>query len=482
MATAAPSPQNQDQHWSFARILRLLGKESPIIIVLGALAKAADIFNSIRKLYGMDLSAPYIRVGVIAMIVLIHFACGVVFYRQAARKLHWRRWLIASGIAIVLAAFLWRTIPLVNDYLPSRPQLPSVADVEISWTQQLFDTQTDTGASGGFGTAQTGNHPPDAWTSAQALNAILRGRYKSGRSAEIQKAFTYINDGKVNVGVGGYGWVAQSGDQWPRTEITAWVALAYLSSLRSGDVWVPKETPKICDRVINLLTDIAGRQNPATGGGWGPTTLSLPNSDRTYSSVMALWSLIEGRRTDPVAKIIGSRFDNNIRNGIAALMNVPHEGGWLARIGGSETPHGLTFQALYVLSLIAACDPHLFKMNNLEDFENQRRTLVTGMVVSPAAYQMLERPSGDDQHVKLPDGRNIQEPFYVTFFPFPWSLALLHHMAHEQGLEHRLQSKASELAYELEQQVRSPEAIAYFRKVDTYELAENLIGLEAGEK
>lgn len=480
MAAAAPSPQNQDQQWSFARVLRLLGKESPIIIIITALAKAADIFNFIHKLSDADLSAPYLRAGVVVMLVAIHAGCGVVFYRQAVRRIHWRRPLVAGGITIIMAGFLWRTIPLVNDHLPSRPRQPSIADLENRWTQQLFDTQTDTGASGGFGTVQAGHRPPDAWTSAQALNAILRGRYHSGRAAEIKKAFAYIDRGQVNLGAGGSGWVAQSGDKWPRTEITAWVALAYLVGLRSGDVWDPTEAPKICDRVIKLLADIAGRQNSATGGGWGPTTLNLPNSDRTYSTVLVLWSLLEGRRTEPVASSIGTRFDNNIRNGIAALLLVPHDGGWVASLGSSETHRGLTFQALYVLS-IAADDPRLFKTNDFEEFESLRQTFVTDMVVAPAAYQMLERTSGDDQTVRLPDGSNIQEPFYVTFFPFPWSLALLHHMAHEPGLPHRLQSKASELASQLEQQVRSAEAIAYFRKVDTYELAENLIGLESGD-
>ena len=471
MAAAAPSPQNQDPESSFARILRMLGKESPIIIVLGALAKAADIFNFIRKLSDVDLSVPYIRAGVVVIIVLIHAACGVVFYRQAVRKLHWRRPLIAGCIAIVLAGFLWRTIRLVNEHLPVPPPRPGIAEVERIWTQQLFDTQTDTGTSGGFGTVQTGHGVPDVWTSAQALNAILRGRYCNGRAAEIKKAFAYIDGQEMTSATGGSGWVTHPSYKWPRTEISAWI----------GDIWDASEASRIRDRVIKLLTEIAGRQNSTTGGGWGPTTLMLPNSDRTYSTVLALWGLVEGRRTKPVADIVGTRFDGNIRNGIAALLRIPHDIGWVARLGSSETYRGLAAQGLYVLSL-AADDPQLFKAIDLEDFKSLRQAFLAALVSTPEAYQTLERTSGDDQTLKLPDGSNIQEPFYATFFPFPWSLALLHHMAREQWLPHRQQTKASELASQLEQQVRTTEAIAYFRKVDTYELAENLIGLESGDE
>ena len=491
---APPAPVPRE--WSVLSVLRLAGKESPLLVALVALTKIADIVELVRTWLLSHYSAEIVRWLLLVMGAAIPLACGYFLFRLACHFLLGRqsRWAgtirIMTGCVLLLATsgVLRRCIALVNGtFPPPRPE-SSIVEIAQKWATQLFDTQKDSASQGGFSTAQNGNGGGDVWTTAQSLNAVLRGPFHTGKAQNVRTAFDYIESSPQRVSLpnglpdrrpGGSGWLTQLGYKWPRTEITAWVALAYLASLRAGDIWPSADVPRVRDRVISLLDDIVSRQNASPtnaypAGGWGPTTLKLPDSDRTYSETMALWSLVEARRTSPVAEAVGSRYDDAITNGITAVLRVREPRGWPQRQGSSELHKGLTAQTLYVLSL-AAADPSLFKQVDMTGFHEARAKFLD--TLKPPDYDAIARASGDDQKIRDATGKAIEEPFYVTFFEYPWTLALLSVVETDPAVPYPVRDKATETIAELEKQLHSQEAEAYFRTVDTYQLAETLIGL-----
>jgi hypothetical protein len=357
---------------------------------------------------------------------------------------------------------------------PRRPGLPTVREIERQWTRQLLDMQSVTGG-GGFSGTQSGPLSIDVWTTAQALNGILRGPDHAGVDHQVRKAFEFIESMHQEATDSGPGWVTFPRSTRARTEISAWVVLAYIASARAGDVWSKSETASVADRVSVLLKEIVSRQNPSTFG-WGPIAASGPDSDRTYATTMALWSLVEASQAAPFSQQ-AKQYNLNIRRGISALMRIPHVGGWCAAQSTNETHPGLTAEVLYVLSL-AAADPELFNAIDLEEFKRARQSFVNTFSPVSISYSAKDRPSVWDERIDSPSGKEIDEPFYVTFLPFPWSIALLGQIVQDHTLPQGIRTQASDLLVPLVDQLRSQGALKYFQSVETYVVAESLIGIE----
>lgn len=458
------------------------------LLVLSAVSKILEFLKNVgesRNLIRFDQFSPYVEWIVAGLVIAGYALAGIFFYRKFKARFKLHKLLAGFIIAAALGTVLALNLVLIERFVHKVPPVSSeIAKLEASWSRQLLDTEK-VGNSGGFNTFQScGPGDPDVWTSAQALNAILRGPSHGGLADNVRRAFDFIRTNIKDAGAGGRGWVTRPSSTWPRTEITAWVALAEMASLRAGDVWAGPEVPKVVAEVEALLTDIQKRQNSKTGA-WGPTVPQIvpatnePRSDddRTYSTVMALWSLIEARRTKPVSDAIGPRFDSALRSGIAALMRIPHTAGWAGSPWGSETHVGLTAQALYVLSLVRDA-PAVFSTIDLDDFNKTREAFLNSFALEPNLFKRVsDRLSGPEQHITGRDGKEIEEAFYVTFFPYPWSIALFGHMANDTSLPHGLRSTASQLCYKLEQELEAKDVGPYFQRVETYQLAENLIGI-----
>ena len=192
------------------------------------------------------------------------------------------------------------------------------------------------------------------WTTAQVLKGILTSAaaLDADDVRRIRSAFAYVD----NQYVPDQGWGYFDGWQTGVTEIAGWVALAQIASLEHTKpaIWSADQLAAVrtdTDRTLQLL---AARQNPAEGG-WGPN-IGDASADfqRTYSTTIATWALIEARRSASLGGVVGGRYDDNIRKGIGWLLaNYNPTVGWVpnpTRKVQTERFIGLQAQVLYVLS------------------------------------------------------------------------------------------------------------------------------------
>ena len=123
---------------------------------------------------------------------------------------------------------------------------------------------------------------PDAWSTAQCIRAIIVSNHDLRPVADkLRDAFKFILTERVQnnqqVPRVGIGWVTIPDEQInppkkiTRTEISAWVTLAYAAALRSRLIWTEHEQAATALRTFEgLAADLIARQDD--GGAWGPHT------------------------------------------------------------------------------------------------------------------------------------------------------------------------------------------------------------------
>src|SRR5262249_33890177 len=116
-------------------------------------------------------------------------------------------------------------------------------------------------------------------------------------------------------------------------------------------------------RIVRDLSTVAAASQ--ADGGFSPVLSRGEELSRTYSTVIALWALIEARDTPALASPLGKAYDETIRKGVtwmftrgfrfdAAGTERPLRG-WVAnpwRANPQEVAPGLNAQALWVVSRI----------------------------------------------------------------------------------------------------------------------------------
>jgi hypothetical protein len=237
-------------------------------------------------------------------------------------------------------------------------------------TGKWISVITETQATNGGIRAKPGDlsFPTQVWTTAQALTAMLadQNNLDDAKIPVVKKAFAYIENARHPVPSGpndfeeGWGLFEQS--KKSITEIAGWVTVAEISSLESKKkIWDANEAVTIRERITRDLALIVQRQS--TDGGWRPIKEDEKKFTRTYSTAIALWSLIEARRSVFVHEAIGDAYDSHISDGITWLLskyqtNTIETGemlGWVPnpnRDGQREPFAGLTAQILFILSRI----------------------------------------------------------------------------------------------------------------------------------
>jgi hypothetical protein len=142
---------------------------------------------------------------------------------------------------------------------------------------------------------------------------------------------------------------------WGVTEIASWVALAQLASTHKDvvdAVWGSDSALAFerIDRDLRLL-----KQRQIANGGWAPIRQNdNAKFARTYSTVMALWAMIEAKKHPELSKRIGTSYDEGIRGGIRwSLARYDNERrSWVPnpeRAKQTDSFPGLTAHVLYVL-------------------------------------------------------------------------------------------------------------------------------------
>ena len=413
------------------------------------------------------------------VITVVAYALGYSsLYRQIAPNrpnLH-RYWLTSIAL-VAFAATLIANLLLI----PPRPDPVPILTNEIPrWIDRIFENQE----ARDFGLRVEIARPElktQVFLTAQGLKAVLASRRALAHHATpIRSAFDYIETSRRTRPMEGWGYWSAS--QQTLTEIGAWAALAYIESLQPGvlgaaseqRLWNDQQTGEIVARVERELEQIAARQD-ATGG-WGPIGEVRPSFTRTYSTIMALWSLIEADDVPVLGQRLGNRHHARIQNGIQWLLNrYDRQLGWVPnpnRVNQREQFPGLTAQVLFVLSRAEAQYPVV--RNHSAYKEAKIRFLADNELVKQPLSSNTRLPD-TDQHFDTADGFTAEG---MTFLWFPWAAAVYGRLSNDPALSQKERHIAAARLFSLYS--RFDDLFHLLETGPTYVLAENLLCVSYG--
>lgn len=340
-----------------------------------------------------------------------------------------------------------------------------------AWIDGIFTTQAANGGmKAGPSMAET---TVQVWATAQALTAVLSTQ-KSLDSyvPKIKSAFAYMESLRRTTPSEGWNFYGNA-NPYTVTEINAWVTLAQIKSLDSKTtIWSESERTEILDRVVRDLKEIVLRQDST--GGWKPIREGGPDFTRTYTTIIALWSLVEARNSPVVRERIGTQYDESMRKGIGWLLQQYKEGqGWVqnpSRSGQKDRFDGLTAEALFVLSRAEAV-PDFAYLKNDQTYKIARKDFVNNKQL---ATRSIEK---DNSSIPDADVRFVNSEFMTegsTFLWFPWTLLELTQLSQDKSLSEEDRKAATQLRLEI-LNANSERLENYVETANlTYVLAENL--------
>lgn len=313
----------------------------------------------------------------------------------------------------------------------------------VPWVDRVFISQAENG--GIKVNALDPSSKPQVWATAQCIKGVFASQVSIDKYApQLKAAFNYLETARRNEPEEGWGLFEDR--EKTITEIAAWVNLAYIASVESEtEIWASSELPEIVNRIQRDLEHIAQRQS--VDGGWRPIKEDHPGFTRTYSTVMALWSLVEARRSPSLYKVIGNRFDSHIRKGIMWLLSHYEERlGWLPnpnRGHQDERFDGLTAQTLFVLSRaekdFGFLETEIIYVKAERDFANHK--------------ELSDRRVTLNNRIPDIDASDFRPTTYqaetTTFLWFPWSFLALTHLSTDTSLSQEERQAAAQLRSKL---------------------------------
>jgi hypothetical protein len=330
---------------------------------------------------------------------------------------------------------------------------PTVRKQISSYIQTILSQEVETGESdGGFRFSQAGiSNDEQAWTTAQCLTALLYQEPASISDAgpAIRRAFEYLERSRLRES--GEGWGYMKGIKWGVTEIDAWIALAYISSLHADYatlIWKKEELAEVLAKTHSVLDLLLKRQHD--DGGWSVIEkTSNQRHLRTYSTIMAVWALTEAEKNGDILAGHENVYSAAVTRGAKWLFEtyttsdaLGFSGWWpnpSARSLQQEYP-GLTAQTLFVLYEVkrshsfVSSDPRyknaidVFVKLSLEGNDN----------IEPLATRQLrsnEQAPDSDRYLEARSETAEQS----TFLWYPWTLAMAVALERDptlQGNEH----------------------------------------------
>ncbi|HEY3092985.1 MAG TPA: hypothetical protein VGJ52_07800 [Vicinamibacterales bacterium] len=410
---------------------------------------------------------------------------GLVFHAKERRKEH--TILLVSIAIVVTSSAAYASLKLlpkpvtVNDYVSAEA---------TERTRRLLEFQVTADdpvnhSTGGIRVTADPTQPQQVWTTAQVLKGILSSSaaLEADDVERIRNAFGYVD----NQFVPDQGWGYFDGWQTGITEIAGWVALAQVAAIDHSKpaIWSDEQLPAArasADRTLQLLVS---KQNPAEGG-WGPN-IGDPSADfqRTYSTAIATWGLIEARRSAAMRATIGNRYDDAIRKGIGWLLTNYHPSlGWVPnplRKVQNEPFLGLHAQILFILSRAERdFGPYIHAQPNAltakQDFLTrvQPDRAITDNNRMHDFDRYLQHASGTPGAARAVACGCQFTVEASTFLWYPWSLAATRALSNDPTLTPDQRERARQLAATLGQ--RTADARSWLDREFHYATAEFLIG------
>ena len=424
---------------------KIQGLIAVIALFVGNIAEIVTHLDELRafilKIFGTEWLYRFhgILIFITLVALLIGYACALHwvwcnFIAKRAKLLRYSFVACSSSIAaasVVGSFFLLRPV----DFAPIlKRQTHEYIDILIS-------QQTNSGPdSGGFKFSQKGiSEDTQAWTTAQCLAAILQGDKDtvSPLKSDIRRGFDYLS--RVELDSGG-GWGYQKYDKWQVTEIDAWVALAYIYSIRRDKdfIWDANEVAAARAKIRSILDILIARQRE--DGGWSVIEKTTdPKQERTYSGMMAVWALSEADRNGNVFAENEEKYRSALTSGLKWLLgsrvtsSKTHFRGWWPNPSVKDpdgVSPGLTAQVLFVLSLAKSTQPFVGSQSGFEgelssflDFaENGVETDKNQIYGSLEKRDISDNDRATDSDRYIPGRTETAEQ--STFLWYPWTVAM----------------------------------------------------------
>ncbi len=385
----------------------------------------------------------------------------------------------AIGIAAVVVIIVVGGFLLLRRAPPSpskltRPESEFTAQLQKktdSWVDSLFAAQAP---NGGFkASPSAADATAQGWATAQGL-AVIFSTQKNVDSyvPKIKNAFDYIE--KVRRVNPAEGWnYYDNTNPYTVTEIESWVALGYIKSLESKTaVWNDSERPEIVKRIVRDLDEVKRRQDAS--GGWRPIRDAGPDFTRTYSTIMALWVMIDAKKSPLIGPRVGSQYDEAIRNGTNWLLQTYKGGqGWVQnpnRSGQKDLFEGLTAQTLFVISQEEDIAEFAYVRND-PTYRIARKDFINNKQL---ASRSIDK---DNSHIPDADVRFAGSEFMAegsTFLWFPWTLLELSRLSFDQSLP--VEDREAATGLRLDILNANADALGNYTESGnlTYQFAENL--------
>ncbi len=308
------------------------------------------------------------------------------------------------------------------------------------WARRVFAAQHP--KTGGLfaGLATSGFTQP--WSTAQALVGALQVPGVAIRHGDkIRRMFEYLSRWRYPIGrpvnelspQDEQGWALAEAEAVPVpvTEITSWVLIAYSHALQTEALSGQKYTASLASEIEALLCRqcvVPSKHHPV--GGFCPTHYVCELNQRTYSTVIALWALLEvsplirhqlqrDQKWDVVLAAIGKAVQ-------WLLVTRDKECGWVPKpLGGKRSRYpGLTAQALFVLTLLRQSD---LEVTMPVGYTSALTAFLLEIKESSRAWGF--RDSAGDVSINTGDVWVLGNPPYrlegTLFYWAPWTLALV---------------------------------------------------------
>lgn len=348
---------------SFSRIQAFVGI---VAITVGNIAAIVTHVDEIRKFVSQALGTEFVyrfhEYLVVGASVLLLFGYGSLTYWLYRSFVVHKARLLQAGFFLAALVAVGSTVLGSYEFLfrPIDP-VPLVKQQLGRYVQTVLSQQVTSGEdAGGFRFSQTGiSTDAQVWTTAQCLTALLVQDVSliKDYGPALRRAFDYIERSRLKSAGGGWSYVKDM--NWGVTEIDAWVALAYLYSMKADNaalIWKTNELPDVVSKANLALGLIVERQH--NDGGWSVIERTENQKHlRTYSSIMAVWALAEAEQNGEVLSGHEDKYRSAVTLGakwiLGSYSTSSAFSGWWPnpsnKVLVGEYP-GMTAQTLFVLS------------------------------------------------------------------------------------------------------------------------------------
>jgi len=442
--------------WSIAAVAVVLGNLANILESTKKLSEAG--YASIVFVWHGSKAIPT-SFTVVGWVLL-----GLVIWRYMRSRVQSK--VVAIGVPFVVSSLLLATNLIA---------LPVARTPASVWEKHFAQVRNRLlSATSGRGFRWDPSEPKtevEPWGTSQALIGLMTDPQTTEKhKAEIRGAFDYLQSIKRK----GDGWGYFPTDDWSLTEIEGWVTLASIRALHVG-IWTQAERGQRIADIEENLTELAARQDES--GGVRPICETDEGLMRTYSTTIALWAFVEARSETMLSATVGQRYDDNIRRAVSWLLvhRNPAPAGWVPnplRNNVREGFPGLTAQVLFVLAKADKADQSF--VNSRNEYTDAKMKFLDCLDAPKCTSRVDTRVPDADQHLR-PTKRVLEAS---TFLWFPWTVATLSDLTVDQELTADARKAADRVRDELLS--RHEEIIEGLGVALTYQLGENLIGVEHG--